>query len=250
MAIDKKAFSQDQLDRLRRLQLSDRQIEALDEFVRAFGRAWAASLPTVTETREPILELRKHLKTAMDQWSKIMDSRTAALLQAANNILVATDRRSEYSESTIFADQLRRAVQWCDDALRQLPKQRRSHAGHWLPVARIWETLVRTHDSSCPMVLKLSSSPGTPFGEICCICYEAMTGKPDVPERAIKAYASAVRRRDKAQWRNLQRRLKKDPEWKRKSDQGQKLVRELKSAQVAKGRSKSSNLGRQAKEKA
>jgi hypothetical protein len=99
-----------------------------------------------------------------------------------------------------YASQLEELAQWCDDALSQLPKQKRSRDGHWLPPARIWEALVRTHGTRRPMTLRLSSSPGSPFREICGICYEVMTGKPGAdPERAIKNYIRAKRRSENAQ---------------------------------------------------
>ena len=84
-----------------------------------------------------------------------------------------------------------------------MPKQTRSNAASTIPIKAIWETIQRHHVRTTPAgqprpPVRLSSSSGSAFRDICAVCYEAATGKADVdPERAVKAFVSQQRDRER-----------------------------------------------------
>lgn len=209
-------FSNQQREQLRKHGLNAQQIHALERIVLPFGRAWLRGSAPIAGVRKAIDDLRGSAVGAAKLLQSMLNAATSAqqrsaLAEAGNRLLASASESGAHPEELeAFASALSHLSAWSGDAIAKLPRQRYSRDASPLPIARIAEAIaggseveeyVGPDGESRARVLRvakvnLSSSSGSPFREICGICYEVMTGKAAAdPERAIKAYMALRRQR-------------------------------------------------------
>lgn len=219
----------DQGDRLAlaRLGLLEQQVVELDkiaENMRAgipFGRA-----PTITEMKAPLKDVAKHIGAALAILVPMLEAsngdRETEAFRDAMNWLYATAAGAfdDASSDTASSADIRSTIEkmatlkgWCDQATSNMPVQARSRTANHTPIGLIWQVVrspgdwtafhkqtgtkqVKDEDGiqqEVPVYAKnpigLSSDVGSPFREICRICYQAASGNTEAdPERAIKSF--------------------------------------------------------------
>ena len=190
---------------LSNLGLSEKQVSALRETLcQLKGSGFFREAPTITGVKRPLADVSRSLYSGARRLQGVLAQAQggpdAAARDAGNAVYVAA------SEHGITSDELSALIQnvlalagYCDSALAQLPIQRRSRHAHWMPVARIWETVNRAREPDQTSSPRLSASPTSAFREICMICYAFMTDNPNAdPERGLKKFVALEKRRSEA----------------------------------------------------
>lgn len=226
-------FNENQKNELKTLGVLDAQIVELEK-VLPTCRAWTADAPPMQDVLDELMDFSKAINGAHDSIVKMSQAGKTipARFEAQQRIEVA------YSDIAIplggydGADQLLKRAQEAliavqevvANALQNLPRtQRRSYAANTRAIEWIDNALTLTFanqhypvssgeydpaDTSAlqmptpppPYPFPVSSGVTRPFRIIAGICYQVITGKPDVdPERAIKTYLKQRKTRDEKQ---------------------------------------------------
>ena len=191
-------FTPEQCGRLKLYCVSVMQIEALERHSCFLGRAiLCGKNPPRNDVAKKIESLRKHMIAAHEILTdNTLAGRNArAFLQSADEELII-DLPALMAVATV-----------CNEAVAMLPSQTRDRKADPRIVGMIYSDLVSGRAKEHIAIRKgdgpstarklpkdrieLSSSPGSRFREIVCICYEAMTDKEVDPERAIKSFIRA-----------------------------------------------------------
>jgi len=198
-------FTDDHRKRLRKLRLTDSQVDALEATL-PLSRVWLKKTPTMLDVRDELRKVSRPIERAESALLKLIGAGTTApaKFEAQQRIMEAGIVKNDGPDAASRLLAMAKAVmQYAEPDRKRGPR-----TSSYLPVARIHQALMRGwrsyrdraeltgesdfyRDLNPPLVefnVRLSASPRSAFREIVGICYDAMGFKDADPERAIRNY--------------------------------------------------------------
>lgn len=182
-------FNEGQINRLKKLGLSEFQLQALERDALLKSKLFLDKKPSLNDIRHDLDSIQTPLKEIQKSLNRILQyPQSRPEKEYVLNFLEAEAGYGFIDNALSQTTELHRIVEKVRSELTK--NQTRGNLGSPYPIKLIHEALITDGSVSIPV----SSSPKSAFREVASIFYETILGKEYDPEHPIKAYTTHLKK--------------------------------------------------------